>query len=263
VSDTDPPLSAGAYTVVLYVEESRTSALKPDVLVDTATLTKTDSDLRRGQLRAHIIFAAGVADDQEAVTGIEAALVRWQRVYAEVGIDLRTRTSSSDITAELETPAFNNDAVAAASQLSDGSELTVLLGESLPGGLIGYSGGLPGGFFPSGTSAIVVSWLAASGPDARFSEDEIDSLGDVLAHEAGHYLGLFHPFAIYGESSPFRSWDAIDDTVECTTTNECEAALATNLMFPYVVTDDAGQIVEHHEVTPAQRSVLHRYGGMR
>ena len=76
----------------------------------------------------------------------------------------------------------------------------------------------------------------------------------VLAHEIGHYMGLYHPV-----EASYNYWDALEDTVECGTWNACETQLGNNLMFPYPICYGACEL--QTEITSDQMGVLQRYTG--
>jgi hypothetical protein len=109
----------------------------------------------------------------------------------------------------------------------------ITFGGSSGGTILGSSGGIPGPpSFPGllhGGVAVSASFLRQSGGAAL--------LATVIAHEAGHYLGLFHTSESRGTSH-----DPLLDTLECPSTNdrddngvvalgECNGQGNDNLMF--------------------------------
>ena len=78
-------------------------------------------------------------------------------------------------------------------------------------------------------------------------------MGETMAHEVGHYTGLYHPV-----ESNYRAWDALDDTPECTRRRDCEDALGDNLMFPYSICDATSCLVTD-QLSADQEGVLQRY----
>jgi hypothetical protein len=97
-------------------------------------------------------------------------------------------------------------------------------------GVIGMSGGIPGPIclpgLPRGGVAVALSVLGRS-----------QSFATAMAHEAGHYLGLYHVSESNG-----RSFDPLQDTLECPASadtnadmkvdsRECQDKGADNLMF--------------------------------
>jgi hypothetical protein len=104
------------------------------------------------------------------------------------------------------------------------------------GATLAISGGTPGplGMHGTGASGIAIS---------ADLFDDADRLGKVIAHEVGHYLGLFHPSESCGVVL-----DPLPDTPECRLSRdangdaelsaaECEGYGADNLMF-WAITDD-------------------------
>jgi hypothetical protein len=94
-----------------------------------------------------------------------------------------------------------------------------------------------------------------SGVDATFDDDEIDLMAGTMAHEVGHYMGLFHPV-----EGGFAEWDALADTVDCTRRSECEDELGTNLMYPYSICDNTSCTLAE-DMTAGQVSVKQQYLG--
>ncbi|MEC7983511.1 MAG: hypothetical protein VX278_00020, partial [Myxococcota bacterium] len=77
-----------------------------------------------------------------------------------------------------------------------------------------------------------------------------------LAHEAGHYLGLFHPHEV-----DYRSWDALEDTPDCEGSGVCDTSLQGNLMYPYPICS-VSSCRPQEELTTDQTGVMHRYVGV-
>ncbi len=87
----------------------------------------------------------------------------------------------------------------------------------------GYSMGLPGRYaHDRGTAAVMVSTeLYADGSGAL----DVEGLASSLAHEIGHYLGLYHTSERNG-----RDHDPIADTPECESEFSCTDDFRRNLM---------------------------------
>ena len=77
-----------------------------------------------------------------------------------------------------------------------------------------------------------------------------------MAHETGHFLGLFHPV-----ETDYDLFDAIDDTSECSLRTECEDLLGSNLMFPYPVCTFASCVTQD-QLTSGQSDVLQQNVGV-
>lgn len=122
------------------------------------------------------------------------------------------------------------------------------------GTILGVSGGIPGPAFTPGTrhSGVAVSTLGAP---AILPDDLARGLGRTMAHEAAHFLGLFHTTESDG------LYDPLSDTPECPKGNdvdvngleasECINFDGQNLMFWDGNSSGA-------QLTDGQRLVLHR-----
>lgn len=228
-------------------DEWRPSEVAVDVLL------KRDPDPTRGVLRASVVLAGEVARDPELVGATQAAIEHWAAIYEHHGIELRWEITEYD-EGQLEAPSLGSaehyEAISASTPLRS---VNVVIAERIVGfdDIYGMSGDIPGPLVSSSRSAVVVSTRLAAGTDGVFSAQEERLYGETLAHEVGHYLGLFHPVEI-----DYRAWDSLDDTPECEGEAECIARLAGNLMFPFPVCDFAG-CMPQDLLTVEQRSVSH------
>ncbi len=256
----DPALVPGTYVVRLgsYRVDGITS--RPDVNVDVTTITNRDADLATGALHVVVVWAAGMADDAALVTATEAAVDHWNDVWSMAGLSVEVRYVESTIDPDLPYPsAMTGDLLDMASSFVEPGEIAVIVGETINDDTsqYGVAGRIPGPVIRSPISAIVVGWLANAGGDGTFSDNDIQLYGEVLAHEVGHFVGLFHPV-----ENAFDRWDSLRDTPECRNASNCEAMLGTNLMFPYSICDADG-CVSTTILTNDQRGVMHRYTGTR
>lgn len=123
------------------------------------------------------------------------------------------------------------------------------------GGTIGISMGLPGpaglhGSFGSGV-VFTSEYMNTTFREGTVNVDGDDFTGIVLAHEVGHYLGLFHTSEQYG-----MGFDPLPDTPQCgrnSFPNRCPDL--GNLMFPIAsihhttVTEDQAWVIRVNPLT--------------
>jgi hypothetical protein len=122
--------------------------------------------------------------------------------------------------------------------------------------LLGVAGGIPGTPTAGPRAGILVSWARHAGVSGDFNYDEVSFLATTLAHEVGHYTGLFHPVEL-----DWESFDPLRDTPStCTGETSCYRSLGENLMFPASVCYGAG-CEDDVEITDDQQGVMHLYPG--
>lgn len=255
--DVDGTLTPGTWEIV-------GSMTDPDFYyaqrasLEVSTALKTDRDFANGTVAVRIVWADGVEDDPAVVAAVEQGVERWREVWGTAGLALEERYVSSSLDPELRFAWRGDDPeVEAQSQDKREDELQLVVGEQVGNGLstYGVSGGIPGTIVPSGSTYVVLSWLAHAGRDARLDDDEIRLMGETMAHEVGHYTGLFHPV-----ESNLDAWDALEDTPECGTYRACESELGTNVMFPYSICG-GGSCLATDQITQDQQAVMQRYVG--
>lgn len=259
IREEDGRLSAGVWTIYLGAYEASGGYYSPvsGVPVDVYKQQKVDSSLSQGILRVQVAYADGVGDNDDVVAATEAAVARWEEVWQPYGLYLEVDYVDSGVDPDMAFPGEDN-VLAEASALSDDTDVTVVIGETIDGSLdyYGVSGGVPGAMVESGRSGVIISWLANAGGDGRFSDDDIRLYGETLAHEVGHFTGLFHPV-----ESTWDMWDALGDTEDCGNQNTCESALGENNMFPYPVCSFTS-CTPQEDLTDDQTGVTQRYTGL-
>ena len=261
VRDEDGPLNEGTWTVRAAALTSQL-AYEANVDVDIAVLKRRDTDLTRGNLRVVVSYTEGLREDPEVVRGPEAAVDYWTQLYATQGITMSV--TYEDIATDPDLPDTYQglaDLDTFAAGLAEPSVI-VVIGDSIAGSsdaIYGEAGGIPGPYRPSPSGAVFASWLANAGGDATFQPPDILIYGETLAHEVGHYLGLFHPV-----EDGYQNWDALADTTECRAWGACDDALGANLMYPYPVCTGyaAATCGRQDQLSAQQGGVLHRWIGV-
>lgn len=191
-------------------------------------------------LRLRVILGgvAGLtAASAPASARLQRAVARMRSVYAAAGVNLAV-DGYADLGPE-DAARFavidSQDELRALFQRSAGVTgdvlpVFVVRGISSGAGLenaIGIAGGIDGppGIFGTVSSGVVVSWDNTLGRG--------DLLGQVLAHECGHYLGLWHtrernPPCTAAIQADCSLWGGVDNLTDTPTT---PAGAAANLMY--------------------------------
>ncbi len=123
--------------------------------------------------------------------------------------------------------------------------------------ILGVSGGIPGPAMTPGTKHSGVA--VATGNLTSQVDDELKDRGHAMAHEAAHFLGLFHTTEKNGQHQ-----DPLSDTPKCPQNNdtngdkdlragECLNFDGNNLMFW-----ETASGIPQDQLTDGQRLVLHR-----
>lgn len=195
--------------------------------------------LTTGKLDANVFFV-GVpglnARSASTDTNFQTVLTRVRSIYAQIGVELGHLTYIDITGADAVTFAdVQEQDLGALFMLSnhpaarDGA-VNIFLVDSIVspffGGILGESAGIPG--IPiRGTPGSGLAVTMADFPSG------LDVIAATIAHETGHWLGLFHPTEIGG-----FDFDPLPDTPECPTLNffnYSQCPDSTNLMFPIEV----------------------------
>ncbi len=223
------------------------------------------------------IYLVGVPGVTAATAGTDPRFVgvfdEVRRIYAQIGIELGVlRFFDMDEATNVRYGVLRSSGdVASLTKLSQapGVDLESLLsvnvffvGEfALGGGAIGISSGLPGPAGLHGTqgSGVVFTaeYMGTMVPDAIGGNADGNAYTALLlAHEVGHWLGLYHT-----TETDSSTHDPLGDTPQCGTVNNNPQSCASwgNLMFPYAgasntnVTADQGFVLKGN---PAVRTVV-------
>ena len=259
VRDNDRDLADGIWDIELYAIDGDGYYVNGETVAITAHLAE-DEDVTEGCLYVRVTYADDVDDNAEVVEAVEAAMARWNEVFLDVDIKMiPTAYDSSSIDPDVPAPSEGHSRYETIAENGYTGELHMIIGETVDGetDTLGQSGGIPGAITPTPRSAVAISWLLHAGTNGSFSKAEIKDMGETMAHEAGHYMGLFHPVEFEG-STPY-AFDALSDTPECSGFSDCEDEMAENLMFPYATCGPAE--CDQDQLTSDQTGVLNRYTG--
>lgn len=247
-------LAAGNWQFLLGVVDS-SYYYQAGVPVQVDLLLKNDASMSSGAVHINLVYAGAASADTELARAMVGATAHWQTIYAEMGITVTFEEWTYD-NGDLPGPGLGNAedfrAIAASTEVR--SVNVVLVPQIQDGdGLYGMAGGIPGPLVSTDRTAVVISALTSSGPDLTFSDEEERILAETMAHEVGHYLGLFHPVEM-----TWDTWDSLSDTPSCSGESNCETSLGSNLMFPYPVCSYTS-CVQQGELTAEQSSVANSH----
>lgn len=252
-----PPPQSGSFALLLpnsptlsFTSGSWTSYLLGSKVtsVDVSALVKTPSSaaLTSGTLNANLFFVGVPGLTAASAPGnanFQTVLSKVNTIYAQIGVQLGNLTYI-DVTGQ-DAIAYTNLAdadlgtmmkLSGHPQASDGA-INLFFVQSIVGGslggyiILGESAGIPG---------VPVRGSSGSGAGVTMADfpANLDEIAETIAHESGHWLGLFHTTESNGQS-----FDPLPDTPQCPAATfdlnhdnivdatECAAVDGTNLMF--------------------------------
>ena len=266
VLSTDFLIVPGRWKAVVGLANDNDALIQGDVGVDV--LLKNDPDLFTGRVRVVIVRPKG--------RQLQAVLDEAKRIWVDMFEPLRIGIDFDDVVfdevatgvVDPSPPTMGDVRYDVLAQANGIRTVSVVLTDFIDAPelgvgnqLAGLSGGIPGAWVPTPYSAVQVSLLAAAGADGQFDAQEIRLFAETMAHETGHYLGLFHPVEAFSEA-PWSTFDAVSDTPRCTSDTECFWALGGNLMFPFPVCDLSGACDRQDQLSDGQVAVIQRSVGV-
>jgi hypothetical protein len=196
----------------------------------------------RKKLKIRLIFIDGTyATPTEA--GIQTAVDRMKTIYAQNSVKIDLEFTATTLTASefqtitnvssdtgLVTGSLSKLYVSSsASQSSDSLNIFFTASNSEVAGVLGISAGIPGvpgltGTKKSGMIVFLEPHRSSGTAGSALSASDQTFLGDTMAHEAGHFLGLFHTNERGGfnasSTNSLNRKDALSDTPYCLSTRD-------------------------------------------
>jgi len=259
----DPQLQANTRFDVA-VEISGVGNANSNSRVQFYVTSRKDTNLRSGSMRMNIFYVGEIGAESSTKSAVQEALREARNILSSsAGISLVVEEFDIDGPTTVTAPfTGDNLYLNATRQASSPAVNTFIVGDirgSGSGSVLGIAGGIPGPAIPSRKSAVAISIFTAAGIDGFFDQDDLFILGETIAHEAGHQMGLFHPIDFSG--SEVSGVDPLSDTPECSFRTQCvnNEALATNLMYPNPLVDNTGRTIRQNRLSEDQRGVLNRY----
>ncbi len=255
----DGPLAVGEWKVDLGVTNSSGNQWAARS-IDVTVQVKSDSNLSSGQVKVAMVYAGNLGSNSTVVNGVTGAVDRWRQIWQPYGLELFvTYYNATSVPTNL--PSLNSGSdhyatVSASERDHKQADIVMFIGDNAGGsGTLGMAGGLPGTTVSTRRAATILSWLEHAGTNGTFNAAEVSMMGETMAHEAGHYMGLFHVVE-FG----WNEFDPLSDTATCSNESTCTSALSDNLMFPSSVCNQSGCVAQD-ELSTQQQGVKHRYIG--
>ena len=214
---------AGTWTFKNYANDRVKITLRTGSTPSAATIT----------LQPYITGTTWSAND------ISSALSVMSTIYSQNGITLSVKDTITISESQYATVSSSFIDSTTSALVSQGSEDTVNLFfvEDQPSSetaILGVSSGIPGTMSIASSWNGVINYLSAHATGSTLNSQV---LGETVAHEMGHWLGLFHTTESAGVS-----FDPLSDTAQCPISldgdsdgkvyaEECDGYGADNLMF--------------------------------
>jgi len=232
----------GTYRFRLFLWSGSASSLEVRAIVERRAGGVPDES----RIDLNVFLAPGLAiTGPETDTKLQDVLSRVDDIFGQIGLAVgdvdyyQLGDTAYNSVSESEFPALLGE-----TSVASGTRMNVFFVQTaIGGGVLGVAAALPGPKLnASGVSGVMVDydWSNAA------------AVGQVTAHEIGHYLGLYHT-----AESDGQTWDIIEDTLECP--GECTTASGGYLMHwqyvgstvPVITDGQAHVILGHPLVDPA------------
>ena len=237
-------LAAGTYEIVLRAEDRKYGSgnlLSADTLEVRTYITERKKHAECALHLDFLVDASAIdAIDLEAAVDVTAA--RIDTIFRQVGIHIedyqiqQINLASPDIDIGRRSALkVADDALAQARTQGSARQnsIHVLWVRTIAGSdnpdfnPAGFSMGLPGPYDadrPTATVLVSSHWYVEEGSDGVLYLD-VDGLSSSLAHEIGHFLGLYHTTEKDGQTH-----DPLHDTSECEGFGSCSGSFLRNVM---------------------------------
>ncbi len=252
--------AAGVWTLDMFID---TSDLPTTVTCGMVNRTGDVSAKNKVDVRIVFVGVDGISEalnatSAEADEGLQSALTGLGELWSSLGVSLGS-VSYADFDGDVDTYTTVDGAEEFGNLLrtaEDDAEITFFLVADIDLGdgasILGLSGGPPGVAAHGGTSKSGVVINVANIVEAP------DQVSLIMAHEGGHFLGLFHP-----TEKDLSGVDPLADTPECEdtdadgalTSDECAGNGSENVMWPTAqvgtatsFSDDQGWVVARNPI---------------
>jgi len=190
----------GTYRFRLY----RYSGTGTSFNVRTIVENRPGAVVDESKIDMNIFLAPGLnITGPETDTKLQAVITRIDDIFSQVGLHVgdvayyQIGSSAYNSVSQSEFPQLLEKSSAASETRAN----VFFVQSAIGGGVIGIAGGIPG---PK------LNGSPVSGVMVDYDFDNAAAVGQVTAHELGHYLGLYHTVEQGG-----GQWDIISDTLEC------------------------------------------------